>query len=876
MVWQRPIEEQLQRVQRRVRLERVLVLAAGALLLVLSSLAALVLAVQRGWLRSGPAALGLLIVLLAVGGLTTLAAAILGALTRRSRAWLACRVEGLHPELRERLTALLYLDPVRGDPRLEPYARRIERQATDALVGERLPPAVPLRRAALLWLLVVAVLGGEILLLVRTRPWQQLSLVGRKVQEPSPLELPTPGPGEVETNAQAEDPAAWGEVRITEPGRDLQVTKVDAVPLQIEVAASAPLGAARWWTANGGAPAQAHALPRPDEPHYAVYRPTLYVDELRLADWDVVSYYAQAAAGVDQHFTSEIYFLEVRPFREDLLKLPGGEGGRAYRLFSELSSLIERQKHVLRESHAFRQRRHARDVQRLQDRERLTRAQDDLAQAARHLYARIAAEYENKPVAEVLDHLARAQEQLEAAARGLRADAVQTPAWQQQALTELVATRKRLQKAVSDTPRAFQDQDEEAPPTEQPDIAGQLERIAEYRDEDKAVRAGLAELADAQRQVVHDAARARAEHRDQPLPRPEAQTLADRQRELTARLRALRQAHAPAFQERRALSDAAEQALERAATALQPKPGPNDHDADEGDASEAALGEAREALAALDQAFGQAASAHRLADAYRLRRVVERSAAALERLERPAPPEPDARPSDAVRLAREARQATRELKQVVEQTPAGEAFGPALHDALADGAQRERERRLERLEQAPGAVEQRQAARASRESLQALTRAFDASQPGASQQARAQDALREDGAEALERARRGLAALAAQAGPARPADAQEDRRRRAILAALSEGLEELRRRDAARARALLERAQQELRAQRPADGARLAALLDEIEHVRAEASRARTREGDRTALRHIDPARVPAGYRERIERYLRALAEQSP
>src|SRR5262245_3714648 len=71
----------------------------------------------------------------------------------------------------------------------------------------------------------------------------------------------------------AEVRAPWGEVRITEPGRDLKVTKVDVVPLQVEAAAEQSLDKAWWTTAESGRPKQEHPLPPPTEPHYAVYKP---------------------------------------------------------------------------------------------------------------------------------------------------------------------------------------------------------------------------------------------------------------------------------------------------------------------------------------------------------------------------------------------------------------------------------------------------------------------------------------------------------------------------------------------------------------------------------------------------------------------------
>ena len=81
---------------------------------------------------------------------------------------------------------------------------------------------------------------------------------------------------------------AWGEVRITDPGSDLKVTKVDVVPLQIEAAANQALTKVGWFSTVNGASESAHELAAPTEPRYAVYQPTVYLDELHLSDWDVM------------------------------------------------------------------------------------------------------------------------------------------------------------------------------------------------------------------------------------------------------------------------------------------------------------------------------------------------------------------------------------------------------------------------------------------------------------------------------------------------------------------------------------------------------------------------------------------------------------
>src|SRR5205809_166696 len=64
-------------------------------------------------------------------------------------------------------------------------------------------------------------------------PWHRLLLAEQaKVTEPArpekPLDLALPATNNVEQNQ------SWGEVRITDPGSDLKVTKVDVVPLEIE------------------------------------------------------------------------------------------------------------------------------------------------------------------------------------------------------------------------------------------------------------------------------------------------------------------------------------------------------------------------------------------------------------------------------------------------------------------------------------------------------------------------------------------------------------------------------------------------------------------------------------------------------------------
>src|SRR5207249_7478474 len=275
-----------------------------------------------------------------------------------------------------------------------------------------------------------------------------------------PLDLAMP------TTNSFEQDRLWGEVRITDPGADLKVTKLDVVPLQIEAAANQSLKNVGWFSTINGGDEAAHQLPPPNEPRYAVYQPDLYLDELHLADWDVVTYYAKANTEKENSYASEVYFLEVRPFREDILKMPGGEGGKAYQCLNEMSVLIGRQQHVIRQTHQHLQKPQAQQNLQEQDRKKLSEAEADLGESAQHLYAKMASEMENKPIGEALDNLAKAGKSLDRASK-LLDDNIMNEAQNRErgALTDLVAARKIFQKTLSEHPEAFDEpKDDEATP----------------------------------------------------------------------------------------------------------------------------------------------------------------------------------------------------------------------------------------------------------------------------------------------------------------------------------------------------------------------------------------------------------------------------
>jgi len=738
------LESALGAALRRFRWLRFWRLLSVAAFAVLAAALLAGVAMDRGWLARPGVALGLLVMVTFLALLALPVAAVAALAPGRSREWSARHVEEANPTLLDRLNAVVFLQGRSRDPVLARYGERIERQAVREMLLAARPFDGEQRRLARRWLGLLLLALATVLFYDAYRPWQKLRerplrVAGAAVEE---LLLEAPIVDAEELREERPEPA-WGEVRITEPGRDVKVTKVDVVPLQIEAAASHALAAASWVATPTGGEPRRHELPPPAEPRFAVYRPHFYVDELRLADWDVVSYYAEAATAQDG-YASEIYFLEVRPFREEIEKLKGS-GGAGAGLMNECTGLIERQKHVLRQTHRFLARPPEEETARAQDQEKLVDAEAELAEATRHLYARMAAEMEHHAIANVLDRLAAAEAELERAAAALRDSPPTAPEPEQSALAELVATRKDLQRAISENPEAFGG---EQPPQEDFPIAEELKRILELRDEER---------------TAHEL----------------------------------------------------------------------------------------------------------LGEAYELKELLDRQAAEMgEMAARPGEHSRD----DAARAAGTAREITRELKEMVESSPAGQTFGPELHEALADPRQERLERDLDALAQAAEEAARAGAADAAREGLEAVSDAFEKSAPALVRRLRSEDALTPGDAEALESARRQLEALLGAGGDGRLPRADREALAREALGNLRLGLEGALG-DRERMAAMIAEIEEALEHDAEADPEKVRRLLAELDRVAAELGGVEVEELE-LDLAHVDPSALPAEYRERIQSYYKKLSER--
>jgi hypothetical protein len=770
------------------------------------------------------------------------------------RVWLASAVERVDRRLRDRLNTLLFLERRAGDPRTHSFAPRIARQMYSVLAAKPSPPAFPAGRTMQSFAALLPILAVTFAVYHIFSPWSRLlAAQGQKTAEmvrpEQPLDLALPATNNVEQQR------SWGEVRITDPGTDLRVTKVDVVPVQIEAAANQALTNIAWFSTINGGGETPHDLPPPSEPRYAVYQPTIYVDELHLSEWDVMTYYATASTEQSNSYASEVYFLEVRPFREDILKLPGGGNGKAYECLNEMSALISRQQHVIRQTHRHIQIPQPQEKLQEQDRKKLSAAESDLGDSAQHLYARMAAEMENKPIGAALDNLAKAEKSLGRASR-LLDDNVMSEAQSREraALAELVAARKVFQKKVSEDPSAF-DEPKDEEPTPVADSAKKLSEMAEFRNEATAAQEFVQKTLERQTNLERQTA---------PM-RSDTSRLAEQEQELKRSLEEFEQQHPQAFKHTQAESKEAEKAMSKAADSLQQK----------SPSARSAVQQATQQLSKLNDAIKSRSAEEQLAQAYKLKQMLDKQIQTLGKCSNPGPGGGSGvSAAEVQQTASDARETVNQLKKVAEQEPTRDAFSQPLRDSLSGQNKVDLDARLSRLQQAQDGMDRQQRAGEAKESLSKVSKAFEASQPDATQMARKTDSLKPSSQESFNLGLAELESLIKQQQNNRKLSAQDRASQgREALSNLRSGMRELYG-DDQRGVQLLAQLDQELRKEEPVDVEILKKLMSELEHFSVETADRLAHQEEKPQVTNIDPSRLPPAYRGRIQKYFERLSEK--
>lgn len=769
------------------------------------------------------------------------------------RGWLAGLLERGQPGLLDRLNTLVHLEPqARRSSSIRSFYLRIARQAQGVL-GQK-TPAIPLSpaRAVLRLLMFIAVCGWTIWVYQEISPRERIEAARQTQAEVRNEPKPEPAPElALPTNNLVEQKQPWGEIRITEPGRDLQVTRSEVVPLQIEAASNESLKEVGWASALNGAEEQPHSLPAPSDPRYAVYQPALHLDEMQLSDWDVVTYYAQASAGASNAFASEVYFLEVRPFQEDLLKMPGGESGQAYEFLNELTSLISRQQQIIRQTHQHVQKPPEQPGQRAQDRRKLGEAEGDLSQSINHLHAKIASAMEGKPVGPALDPLGKAESDSGQASHSLGADAMPDAQKQERsALADLAAARKAFQKVITDNPNAFAEAEEKQ--QTQQNKPDSLKEIAEFRDEARAAQDLVEQSAQKQQQLTARTATA---------PRANFPQLADEEKKLAKSLEEFQNQHPRPFNGVRPETEQAAQALTEAAESLEKKTSNAKTNAQEA-ASE---------LQKLSEAMKRQTQNQQLADAYKLKQMLDKQIDTFSQCEKAGDSLSD---SALQKTIGQSRETLRQLKSAAEQQPTRDLFGPNLRESLSGPNITSLNWPLGELERAADKEAREKAAGKAKDALSKVSKAFSESQPKAMQESEKSDSLKPPGEQGLERGLAQLQNLLRQLEQNQPMPSDDQAKAgREALYNLQRGLRETAGSNE-RGNQIMVHVDEELKkGEFPLDLERLKKLLDQLQNFSLELSGSPSKE-EKTEVTHIDPSQLPPAYRGRIEKYFQKLSEK--
>jgi hypothetical protein len=801
---------------------------------------------------------------LAIVGFVVWAIVVIGVLAGSpDRAWLAAALERVNPRLLDRLNTLLYLEQRPRAARVSSFAVRIARQALGVLTAKKTPAPFAAARTLVRGYMLgfIVALTATLLVYQFYSPWARLLAAEKVKAKPAvadkPLELSLP------TTNNAEQSLAWGEVRITDPGSDLQVTKVDVVPLQIEAAANQALQKVAWFSTINGAGETPHDLPPPSEPRYAVYQPTVYLDEMHLADWDVMTYYAKANTEKENSFASEVYFLEVRPFREDILKMPGGEHGAAYQCLSELSALINRQQHIIRQTHQHLQKPQEQESLQAQDRKKLSDAEADLRDSTQHVYAKMASRLENKPIGEALDNLAKAEKSLDRASQ-LLGDNVMNEAQnrERRALAELIAARKMFQKAVTDGALGGGgggdggDGGDDAITAEEMRKlnAKKLNEMAEFRNEAKAAQQFVDKTLDQQRTLDQQARSAQ---------RTELSRLGDQEKQLQQSLTDFQQLHPKPFKGAQTEAQQARDAMAKASDSLQKR----NTDA------KAATQRATQQMEKLSEALKNESAGQQLADAYKLKQMLDKQIQSFGQCANPAPGAGDSS-AEADRTASEARETLNQLKKVAEQEPTRDMFGPPLRNALSGTNKTDLDSKLARVQLAQDQPSRQQRAGEAKDALGKVSKAFEDSEPKAMQMAQKNDSLKPGEGESFNQGMSELESLVKQLEDNRQMSPDSQRKQgREALGNLRSGMRG-RYGDNENGALLLDQLDRMLKVDKTLDLEDLRKLISELQHFSVETADQMARREDKPEVTNMDPTKLPPAYRGRIQKYFQGLSEK--
>ena len=799
-----------------------------------------------GWFTS-PALMTTCLSLLALGAIVVwMLTGLVTAFRVENQPWLAAALERAHRPFLDRLNTLIFLRGER-DPSLEAYAERIQAQTRD-VITDRLPrsPFSP-NRVLIHFALFVCVLAATIWFYASFHPWQCVIAASNSTELSRPDDAPF-----LEIPA-SEDPAAvapeealpWGEVRISEPGCDLRATTLDVIPLRIEAAANRPLRAVEWLTAVNGGSEDRNRLPPPDDPQYVVYDPEMPLRDYDVEAWDVLSYFARATSETGHNYDSDIYFVDLLPCRDELEEIPGGPDGPAYKLLEQLTRMIQRQQGVIRQTRRLQRSTDPSADDQKQYNPILAQEEADLCKTAHHLAAEATSRFESAVIDGLDEHFEGATSNLKSAAQSLLDDELseaETRQWA--ALAEFVATRKDFYKLIREHPDAFRHLDNNR-------LAQRQQQMESRQQQSQSARELIREMLLAERNLERQASPAKQETFPQ---------LAETQRQLNRSLKEFVKDNPQSFSRCEEQRSSAQSAMLRAAESLETTSQTTRQD----------LRQAGDELQKLDDSLEQQQKNDRLAEAHELRRMLDQQIRALGQCQQHG-----ASAGACLQLAQQAKSTTEQLKQMAEQEPTSQDFGPQLRAALSGENKRQLDAMGDRLSQANNLDEGKQAAGELRKGLEAVREAFDASLPGMLAQQPNREELGASGQEAISRGMRQLESAARSQASGQPMPSQlQSRLGGEALANLEAGLPAVYGSNE-RSRQIIIELKRDLEDPAvPLDTKMVRELLRQIDELRREVANDFDQQADQAPTVHIDPSRFPPEYRSSIEKYFERLSKQ--
>jgi len=225
-------------------------------------------------------------------------------------------------------------------------------------------------------------------------------------------------------------------------------------------------------------------------------------------------------------------------------------------------------------------------------------------------------------------------------------------------------------------------------------------------------------------------------------------------------------------------------------------------------------------------------------------------------------------------MARLSRRATEQLRQIAEQSPSNESFGPPLREALGEQDSERLEQALGRLSKSSEPGERQQAAGEASEGLKKITSAFDASVPSTLADVRQRRSLLPRDSDAIASGLQPLQSAARRQSQGRPLSRrQRGQVGREAVRNLSTGIPDMYGHNERSDQALSQLEQKLNDLDFPLDLKTVQELTRDVQQLGREVVVPDQPEAP-AEIQSIDPSRLPPDYRDAIEKYFEKLSEQ--